>query len=135
MALRTLVINKRLKEIENRELEIRDELDSLEKTEQAFITRFNDHKDDDSEINDLFEKSEELDKTRDGLNSELEEILAERDKLTDEIKTINEGEKVETKIKKTNEVEERDELNAYFHSKQTKIDRKWYYLFSSWASR
>ena len=122
MALRTLTINKRLKDLEDRELELRNELNSLEQTEQEYVKRFNENKDDDSEINDLFEKSEQLENSKNSLNGELEEILAERDKLKEEIKFINEGEKVDTKIKNTEKVDKREALNAYFEGKDRDLE-------------
>ena len=122
-ALRTLTINKRLKELDDREMEIRSDLDALSQTEQEYIARFNEHKDDDSEVNDLFEKSEELETSKEALNSELEELIAERDKLKEEIKTINKGVKVDTKLKNANEeVKVRDALNAYFECKDKNLE-------------
>ena len=115
MALRMLVANDRIKEIDKRLAVIENDLEKLSQEETDFEIRYKETKDKDDEIQGLFEESEKLDQRRQDLETEQSKLVSERDSLNEEIKEYGKGEKVEKEVKDMkNDVSQRGALNAYF---------------------
>lgn len=122
MALRTLIASEQIKEIDKRLTDLENDLNEVAQLEQDYMIRYNQNKDNDEEIKALYKDSLVLDERKQKLETEKENLISEKGRLEEDIKTFSEGEKVETKIKKTETIEKRDALNAYFEGRDQNLE-------------
>ena len=118
MALRTLIANDRLKEIDERMNIINSELEELKELETTIQEDYLENRDKSDSVEELYNRSKEMDSKKEELSSEKTNLVAERLKLEAELSSYGEGEEVkDMEIKNDSAVEQRNALNLYLHKK------------------